>query len=186
MTFSRRTALKAAFGAAGGSAASRFVGLQESASAQRSPSTESSGVRLILLGTQGGPNYTATRGESANALLVNERPYLVDCGYGTLAALKKAAINHRQIAQVFISHLHDDHTVDLAALLIRQWTDGRVEPTTVIGPVRHREDGRSNHCFRGGQRRHSPRGRGAQREARRHVQRTRHRRHVVAGRSVPG
>ncbi|HEV8393073.1 MAG TPA: MBL fold metallo-hydrolase [Vicinamibacterales bacterium] len=92
------------------------------------------GTRLVLLGTQGGPNYTATRGEAANAVLVDGQPYLVDCGYGALAALKKAGVNHRQIAQVFITHLHDDHTADLAALLIRQWTDGRVQPTTVTGP----------------------------------------------------
>lgn len=91
-------------------------------------------VRLVLLGTQGGPNYTETRGEQANVLLVDDQPYLVDCGYGALAALKKAGVNHRQIAQVFITHLHDDHTADLAALLIRQWTDGRVQPTAVIGP----------------------------------------------------
>ena len=92
------------------------------------------GTRLVLLGTQGGPNYTATRGEAANALLVDGQPYLIDCGYGALAALKKAGVNHRQIAQVFITHLHDDHTADLAALLIRQWTDGRIMPTTVTGP----------------------------------------------------
>jgi ribonuclease BN (tRNA processing enzyme) len=99
--------------------------------AQAVPAT---GARLILLGTQGGPNYTATRGEAANAVVVDGQPYLVDCGYGTLAALKKAAINHRQIARIFLTHLHDDHTADLAALLNRQWTDGRVEPVTVAGP----------------------------------------------------
>jgi len=100
----------------------------------KAPAGGSAGVRLVLLGTQGGPNYTETRGEQANVLLVDGQPYLVDCGYGALAALKKAGVNHRQIAQVFITHLHDDHTADLAALLIRQWTDGRVQPTTVIGP----------------------------------------------------
>jgi ribonuclease BN (tRNA processing enzyme) len=35
---------------------------------------------------------------------------------------------------VFLTHLHDDHTADLPALLVRQWTDGRVETTTVLGP----------------------------------------------------
>jgi ribonuclease BN (tRNA processing enzyme) len=92
------------------------------------------GARLVLLGTQGGPNYSATRGEQANAVVVDGQPYLVDCGYGTLAALKKASINHRQIARIFLTHLHDDHTADLAALLNRQWTDGRVETVTVTGP----------------------------------------------------
>ena len=92
------------------------------------------GARLVLLGTQGGPNYNATRGEAANAIIVDGQPYLVDCGYGTLAALKKAAVNHRQIARIFLTHLHDDHTADLAALLNRQWTDGRVDPVIVAGP----------------------------------------------------
>jgi len=104
-----------------------------SAAAQTAPGT-AAGARLILLGTQGGPNYTATRGEAANAVIVDGQPYLVDCGYGTLAALKKAAVNHRQIARIFLTHLHDDHTADLAALLNRQWTDGRTEPVTVTGP----------------------------------------------------
>lgn len=95
---------------------------------------QGAGTRLVLLGTQGGPNYTASRGECASAVIVDGQPFLVDCGYGALAALKKAGINHRQIAQVFLTHLHDDHTADLAALLVRQWTDGRIAPTTVFGP----------------------------------------------------
>lgn len=95
---------------------------------------QAAGTKLVLLGTQGGPNYTASRGECASAVIVDGQPLLVDCGYGALAALKKAGINHRQIANVFLTHLHDDHTADLAALLVRQWTDGRVVPTTVFGP----------------------------------------------------
>lgn len=102
--------------------------------AAQAASVPAAGARLVLLGTQGGPNYSEAHGEQANALLVDGQPYLVDCGYGALAALKKAGVNHRQIAQIFITHLHDDHTADLAALLTRQWTDGRVQPTTVMGP----------------------------------------------------
>ena len=118
--------------AVGAGATARAASAPPPAAAQ--PGGPAARARFILLGTQGGPNYRETRGEQANALLVDGQPYLIDCGYGTLAALKKAGVNHRQIAQVFITHLHDDHTADLAALLIRQWTDGRVQPTTVIGP----------------------------------------------------
>jgi ribonuclease BN (tRNA processing enzyme) len=127
MEINRRSAIRLA-------AAGALSQLAPGAARAQTPASSAAGTRLVLLGTQGGPNYNAARGECASALLVDGRPYLVDCGYGTLAALKKAGINHRQIAQVFLSHLHDDHTVDLAALLIRQWTDGRIEPTTVIGP----------------------------------------------------
>lgn len=102
--------------------------------AQQPGATAKSDMQLVLLGTQGGPNFTDARGETASAVVVDGTPYLCDCGYGTLGALKRAGLNHRTIAQVFLTHLHDDHTADLPALLIRQWTDGRVDPTTVFGP----------------------------------------------------
>jgi len=127
----RRSALGQVLALAGAAVAPRLANLEQ-VGVQVAPAGP--GARLLLLGTQGGPNYTAARGEAANAVIVDGQPYLVDCGYGTLAALKKAGVNHRQIARVFLTHLHDDHTADLAALLMRQWTDGRVDPVTVAGP----------------------------------------------------
>ena len=131
MKTTRRSAIGKVIALAGAVMAPRVAG-RGGVAAQAAPS--GAGTRLVLLGTQGGPNYTATRGEAANAVIAGGQPYLVDCGYGTLAALKKAGVNHRQIGRVFLTHLHDDHTADLAALLIRQWTDGRVDPVTVAGP----------------------------------------------------
>src|SRR5688500_8321195 len=45
------------------------------------------GTRLILLGTQGGPNINLRRSQAASAVVVDGRPYVVDCGYGTLRSL---------------------------------------------------------------------------------------------------
>jgi ribonuclease BN (tRNA processing enzyme) len=92
------------------------------------------GTQLVLLGTQGGPNFNAARNECASAVVVDGRPYLFDCGYGAMLALREAGLRHRDISQVFLTHLHDDHTSDLATLLSHQWTDGRLDPTLVIGP----------------------------------------------------
>jgi ribonuclease BN (tRNA processing enzyme) len=130
---SRRSVLRGIAGAVGTGAIPFAPPAAAVTDGQTAPPA-AAGARLVLLGTQGGPNYTASRGEAANAVIVDGQPYLVDCGYGTLAALKKAGVNHRQIARIFLTHLHDDHTADLAALLNRQWTDGRVEPVTVAGP----------------------------------------------------
>jgi ribonuclease BN (tRNA processing enzyme) len=91
-------------------------------------------TRLILLGTQGGPNFTAARAETANALLVDGRLYVVDCGYGALAALVRAGLRYADVDDVFLTHLHDDHTADLAALLGHQWSGGRVKPVAIYGP----------------------------------------------------
>ena len=51
-----------------------------------------------------------------------------------MMAWRLRPVNPRQIARIFLTHLHDDHTADLAVLLNRQWTDGRVDPVTVVGP----------------------------------------------------
>ena len=103
-----------------------------SAGAQGVPIPDS-GTHLLLLGTQGGPNFNANRGECANAIVVDGRIYLVDCGYGAMMSLRKSGLNFRDAGNVFLTHLHDDHVGDLAALLSHQWTDGRIDPTLVIG-----------------------------------------------------
>ena len=35
---------------------------------------------------------------------------------------------------MFLTHLHDDHTADLAAMLAHQWTGSKATPTHVYGP----------------------------------------------------
>lgn len=92
------------------------------------------GMQLVLLGTQGGPNINLRRGEAANAIVVDGRAYLVDCGYGTLRSLVAAGIGYAQLGTVFITHLHDDHTADIAALLTHQWTGSKRQPTDIYGP----------------------------------------------------
>jgi len=91
-------------------------------------------TQIILLGTQGGPNFNLKRGETASLLLVDDVPYLVDCGYGTKRALLEAGISFLNLQNIFLTHLHDDHVADLPALLSHQWTQGRVAPTKVYGP----------------------------------------------------
>jgi ribonuclease BN (tRNA processing enzyme) len=92
------------------------------------------GTRLILLGTRGGPGVSVDRSESASAVVVDGVPYLVDCGYGTMRALVEAGIGFQAVSTMFLTHLHDDHTADIAALLSHQWTGSKATPTHVYGP----------------------------------------------------
>ncbi len=92
------------------------------------------GTHVILLGTRGGPGVDLTRNETASAVVVDGVPYLVDCGYGTLRSLVACGLGYAQISTIFFTHLHDDHTSDLAALLSHQWTGQRTKPTDVYGP----------------------------------------------------
>ena len=92
------------------------------------------GTRLIMLGTRGGPGVSLDRSETASAVVVDGVPYLVDCGYGTMRALVASGLGFQPVSTVFITHLHDDHTADLAAMLAHQWTGSKAVPTHVYGP----------------------------------------------------
>ena len=92
------------------------------------------GTWLVLLGTRAGPGIDLTRGQTGSAVVVDGRPYLVDCGYGTVRQLVASNVGYLQISTVFFTHLHDDHTGDVPALLSYQWTNGKKTPTDAYGP----------------------------------------------------
>jgi ribonuclease BN (tRNA processing enzyme) len=92
------------------------------------------GTWLVILGTHGGPGIDPAHAQTASALVVDGRPYLIDCGYGALRALVAANVAYREISTLFFTHLHDDHTGDLAALLSFQWTNGKSSATDAYGP----------------------------------------------------
>jgi ribonuclease BN (tRNA processing enzyme) len=98
------------------------------------PVAPPTGTQLVLLGTQGGPNVNLRRSQSSSAVVVDGRPYLIDCGYGTVRSLVASGISLQQVGAVFLTHLHDDHTTDIPALLTQQWTGSKTTPTTVHGP----------------------------------------------------
>ena len=137
---SRRALLKDAVRFAGISATIRLLSVNTygSPAFARSKTVaeqeENKGSTLILLGTQGGPGVTLTRSETASLLVVEGNQYLIDCGYGTLRALIQAGLNFNDLSNIFLTHLHNDHTSDLAALLSHKWTSGRAGETNVYGP----------------------------------------------------
>ena len=99
--------------------------------AQRGPKP---GTWLVLLGTRAGPGIDLTRGQTGSAVVVDGRPYLVDCGYGTLRQLVASNVGYLQVSTIFFTHLHDDHTGDVPALLSFQWTNGKTTATDAYGP----------------------------------------------------
>ncbi len=100
-------------------------------SAQRGPKP---GTWLVLLGTRAGPGIDLTRGQTGSAVVVDGRPYLIDCGYGTLRQLVASNVGYLQVSTIFFTHLHDDHTGDVPALMTFQWTNGKTTATDAYGP----------------------------------------------------
>ena len=96
--------------------------------------------KVVLLGTAGGSNPRAKRFGIANAVVVGDHAYVVDCGEGVHSQLWRAGIAmHRgrtpkggaTVGSIFLTHLHSDHVIDLTNLLLGFWPDHTVQ---ILGP----------------------------------------------------
>ena len=92
-------------------------------------------TRLVLLGTGGGPRIVAPgRSKSANLIVVNGVPYVVDCGEGVAHQLVRAGISPNTLRYVFITHHHSDHNLDYGNLVYDAWAAGLRAPVDSYGP----------------------------------------------------
>jgi len=101
-------------------------------------------TQIVLLGT-GTPNADLDRSGPSVAIVVNDTPYLVDCGPGIVRRTAAAFNNNikglsvEKLNRVFVTHLHSDHTTGFPDLLLTPWVLGRKEPLEVFGPKGIRE-----------------------------------------------
>jgi len=98
-------------------------------------------TELVLLGTAGAPMPVADRAGISSALIVDERVFVIDCGRGSPSAFADAGLDFTRLEAVFLTHLHADHTGDLAGMLLYPWgvrvgDNGPLAPIRVYGPPR--------------------------------------------------
>ena len=97
---------------------------------------QKSRTRLILLGTKGGPRVgEAGRSNPSTLLLINDVPYLVDCGYGTSRQLISAGVPLNQLRYLFITHHHSDHNLEYGPLFYNAWITGLPVHVDAYGPT---------------------------------------------------
>lgn len=92
--------------------------------------------KLVLLGTRGGPvvhSYKAT--PSANVVIYNNIPFIIDTGYGVSFKLIEAGVNLKDIKYIFITHHHSDHNLELGNLLYNSWVAGLSSNIDVYAPA---------------------------------------------------
>lgn len=94
----------------------------------------SRGTHVVLLGT-GTPNPDTARFGPAVAIVVNGEPYLVDAGAGVVRRAVAAGIPVTKLRRVFLTHLHSDHTIGMADLLLTPWVLESPDPLEVYGPA---------------------------------------------------
>jgi ribonuclease BN (tRNA processing enzyme) len=127
-TLTRRSFLAAGTALVGQGFSPAFVGLSVRAQ-PASPRT-----RLVLLGTAGGPTPKVSRSAPAQAIVVGDRIYLVDCGDGVARQLALAKLPVRQLRAAFITHQHSDHNAGYGPLFLLGWTAGLSTPVNTYGP----------------------------------------------------
>src|SRR5881394_3349764 len=98
-----------------------------------------SSTRVVLLGT-GTPNADPGRFGPSVAIVVGDASYLVDFGVGVVrraAAAERAgipALAASRLTRAFATHLHSDHTLGLADLILSPWVLERETPLDLYGP----------------------------------------------------
>jgi ribonuclease Z len=110
--------------------------------AAQAPRTPHSRTRVVMLGT-GNPNADPDRFGPATVIIVDSRAYLVDAGVGVVrrwaAAIRRGAGPFKpwSLRRLFVTHLHSDHTLGYADLILSSWTleQGEPQPLRVYGPT---------------------------------------------------
>ena len=103
-------------------------------------------TRLVLLGTAGGPvNTPQDHAGISTSIIYNDRVYLVDLGLGSYRRLAESGIAESlgaisvlsNVRGILLTHLHSDHTADLAPLWATADVNNRnrtFPPIQLFGP----------------------------------------------------
>ena len=92
-------------------------------------------LRVILVGTAGGPTFSADRLGITTLIVAGPEKLLFDCGRGMTTGMSRMGINPVDVTKVFLTHLHSDHIIALPELYLYPWaSQGRSVPLHVWGP----------------------------------------------------
>lgn len=97
-------------------------------------------TRVILLGTKGGPRVSEGRSNNpgrsnpSTLILIDDVPYVVDCGYGVSHQLLAAGVPLNKLRYIFITHHHSDHNLEYGPLLYNAWITGLPIRVDAYGP----------------------------------------------------
>ena len=91
-------------------------------------------TRVVFLGTKGGPRVGVGPSNPANLVMVNDTPFVIDCGMGVSHQLVTAGVPLEAVKYIFISHHHSDHNLEYGNLVYNAWAAGLSTPIHSFGP----------------------------------------------------
>ena len=92
-----------------------------SSHAEQSGSLVRQDMRVILLGTQGGPQFHAQRLGIGTLVVAGQERLLFDAGRSITTGMTRAGMNPADVTRVFLTHLHSDHVISMPELIISPW-----------------------------------------------------------------
>jgi ribonuclease BN (tRNA processing enzyme) len=102
--------------------------------AQTSTAVKPESTVIITLGT-GTPRPLPDVMGPATAVVVGGKVFLFDAGEGIERRLAAAHLPINGVNALFLTHLHSDHILGVADLVLTSWIFGRNEPFPVFGPA---------------------------------------------------
>lgn len=109
----------------------------ERSQADKSPNVDAN-TKVVLLGVGGGPVALKEQHGISQAVVVGDGVYVVDCGTGLFNQLYKAGLigavrQADRIRNVFLTHMHSDHTNDYFSFLLLVYPEEEIH---TYGPGR--------------------------------------------------
>lgn len=78
---------------------------------------------------------TKRHNPSSQIVEIRGKLFMVDCGEGTQAQIRRSHLNFTKLYAVFISHLHGDHVLGLIGMISTFGLQGRTSPLHVYAPA---------------------------------------------------
>ena len=90
-------------------------------------------INIVLCGTNA-PVPNPDRAEACTAIFVNGEMLLFDAGDRALTSIGKLRLPVDKLSAIFVTHLHDDHIIEVGNVIHRSWMWGRANIVKVFGP----------------------------------------------------
>ena len=102
--------------------------------ASGSQAAETADTKLVILGTGGGPSVGRSRYMTSSVIVHKGSAHVIDCGYGVTEQLVHAGVKLQDIKDIFITHHHPDHNIELGTLIYFAWYAGATGQLDLYGP----------------------------------------------------
>lgn len=95
---------------------------------------QTTGTKLVLLGTGAGPIAGRPRRMTSHVMVARGAAYILDCGLGVTNQFARTGLDFPAIRSIFMTHFHPDHSIEYGPLLVIGWIHGLRPDVQVYGP----------------------------------------------------